>query len=97
MGYSLLDLDISHDSENLIYSTWSRAIYLFNLNKNKHYTFDLTDEVENFACFSIQFNSNSNEIIAATSKGIIYVYDLSSNQSSAVIPFPMFKIQDQRT
>jgi WD40 repeat protein len=87
MGYSLLDLDISHDSENLIYSTWSRAIYLFNLNKNKHFTLDLTNEIENFACFSIQFNSNSNEIIAATSKGTIYLYDLLSNQSQAVFYF----------
>jgi len=82
IGYSLLDIDISNNNENIIYSTWSNSIYLYSILNEKQYSLKLKDLNEPFGVFSIQFNNlNENEILTGTSKGIIYLFDINKNKS----------------
>eukprot|EP01080_Neovahlkampfia_damariscottae_P011497 gene11497-4661_t len=79
VGYSILDIDISKNNENIIYSTWSNEIYLYSILKDKQYPIKLSNDT--FAHFSIQLNPfKQNEILSGTSKGSIYLYDSIKNE-----------------
>eukprot|EP01100_Stratorugosa_tubuloviscum_P003860 TRINITY_DN193_c0_g1_i1.p1 TRINITY_DN193_c0_g1~~TRINITY_DN193_c0_g1_i1.p1 ORF type:complete len:479 (+),score=186.60 TRINITY_DN193_c0_g1_i1:10-1446(+) len=82
VGWSIIDIDISKDQQNVIYSTWSDNIGLFKLDQSS------TDQIDcNLDCesgrtcfFSIKFSADGSKILAGSSDSKIYIFDLLSNR-----------------
>eukprot|EP01124_Arcella_intermedia_P015185 TRINITY_DN216_c1_g3_i1.p1 TRINITY_DN216_c1_g3~~TRINITY_DN216_c1_g3_i1.p1 ORF type:complete len:474 (+),score=62.65 TRINITY_DN216_c1_g3_i1:177-1424(+) len=88
VGWSIISTDYSPDQKWMIYSSWSPYIHLTNIDgqHEDHEALDMRPTASRFCLFSIQFSSDSKEIIGGSSDRSIYIYDLERKERVHKIP-----------
>lgn len=87
VGWSVLDVAFSPDSNYLIYSSWSDCIHLCNIHGDHevHEPLLLCPGEHSFCIFSLMFSADNHEIIGGANDGCLYIYDRESNQRTLKI------------
>lgn len=88
MGWSILDIDISHQGNHFIYSSWSEYIHLCNIrgDEQTHEALYIApSEMYRSAIFTLRFSPDDSEIIAGANSGWIYVYNRERGECSLSI------------
>ncbi|CAD5209744.1 unnamed protein product [Bursaphelenchus xylophilus] len=77
VGWSILDVIVSPDGRDLVYSTWNDAMYQCSLEGTADNWLPLRVEAQEsrFALFSIRFNASGTEIVAGSTDRHMYIYD----------------------
>jgi len=79
VGWSVLDVALSPDGYNIIYSSWCDSIHqvsLFEEDDSKHIALPLdVEEHGRFCIFSLRFSADGFEILGGANDGYIYLYD----------------------
>jgi len=88
VGWSILDVDFSHDGTNIIYSSWSENIQLCNIygDRDVHQTLFLepADRPCRTGIFSLKFTPDDTEIIAGGNNGTMYIFNRERNQRTVM-------------
>ncbi|XP_070187913.1 DDB1- and CUL4-associated factor 11-like isoform X2 [Littorina saxatilis] len=87
VGWSVLDVAFSPDSNYMIYSSWSDCIHLCNIHGDHdvHESLVLSPGEHSFCIFSLMFSCDNREIIGGANDGCLYIYDRESNQRTLKI------------
>jgi len=88
VGWSILDVDFSHDGNYIIYSSWSQNIHLCNIcgDEDVHQALFLApDRPYRTAVFSLRFTPDDSEIIAGANNGTIFIFDRERNERTLMI------------
>nr|XP_006811903.1 PREDICTED: DDB1- and CUL4-associated factor 11-like [Saccoglossus kowalevskii] len=87
VGWSILDTAFSPDGHYIIYSSWSDCIHICNVHgeHNVHDALNLEPEGDRFCAFSVQFSSDSKEIVAGANDGCMYIFDREQNKRTLKI------------
>ncbi|CAD5206673.1 unnamed protein product [Bursaphelenchus okinawaensis] len=82
VGWTILDVIVSPDGRDLVYSTWNDAMYQCALEGDVENWLPLRVEAQEsrFALFSIRFNSSGTEIVAGSTDRYMYIYDRESQR-----------------
>eukprot|EP01121_Diplochlamys_sp_Union-15-3_P007258 TRINITY_DN182_c0_g2_i3.p1 TRINITY_DN182_c0_g2~~TRINITY_DN182_c0_g2_i3.p1 ORF type:complete len:448 (-),score=60.74 TRINITY_DN182_c0_g2_i3:269-1612(-) len=85
VGWSIISTDYSPDKDWLIYSSWSDYVQLCNTSglHEVHEPLCFKPESHRFCLFSIQFSSDSNEILGGSSDRHLYIYDVVKRERIA--------------
>ncbi|KAI6178358.1 Transcription initiation factor IIE subunit alpha [Aphelenchoides besseyi] len=77
VGWSILDVAVSPDGRDLVYSTWNEALYQCSIDDLDENWIPLRVEANEarFALFSIRFNKSGTEIVAGSTDQHLYIYD----------------------
>uniref|UniRef100_A0A914ELB6 Uncharacterized protein n=1 Tax=Acrobeloides nanus TaxID=290746 RepID=A0A914ELB6_9BILA len=83
VGWSILDVCVSPDGRDVIYSTWNDNIYQCSItgnDKDEYWQpFRVNPKDSRFAIFSLRFNNNGSEIVAGSTDGL-YIYNREVNR-----------------
>lgn len=92
VGWSIVDTAFSPDSRFLIYSTWSPCVQLYSVDVGAtgpavgatgpavHEQLDLRPDQARFCLFSLQFSSDSKEMIGGGNDGRVHLYDIEQKR-----------------
>lgn len=100
LSWTITDTCLSPDQHYLVYSSMSPLVHIVNIESaateslanvtEVHDGLDFSsnnnDEYEDFSIFSVKFSTDGRELVAASSDGAIYVYDLLANKVGLQIP-----------
>ncbi|KAI6241181.1 Transcription initiation factor IIE subunit alpha [Aphelenchoides fujianensis] len=77
VGWSILDVAVSPDGRDLVYSTWNEAMYQCGVNDLEENWIPLRVQANEarFAFFSLRFNKTGTEIVAGSTDQNLYIYD----------------------
>lgn len=84
VNWCILDVDLSHDNQFYVYSTWNDCLHFARLtgSSNDVQCLQLNPEIQRFAAFSNAFSNCGKQVIAGCNDSCLYVYDLPSEQRS---------------
>lgn len=87
VGWSILDVAVSHDGEHLVYSSWSDSLHQVGLleSEEKHESLSLQPDDQQFCIFSVSFSSDSRELLGGANDGYLYIYDREKGRQSGRI------------
>lgn len=86
VGWSIIDLDVSPDSQKFIYSSWNESIRLANISGvGHHQALKLGSPDRSLGVFSIRFSPNRVEVIAGCSDNSVRIYDIHKNKQVSKI------------
>ncbi|XP_010778310.1 DDB1- and CUL4-associated factor 11-like, partial [Notothenia coriiceps] len=82
VGWSVLDVCFTPDSQNVLYSSWSDYIHLCSIDgdSENHTALDLNPDERRFCVFSLAASTDGNEILGGANDGCLYVFDLEQNK-----------------
>lgn len=88
VNWCILDVDLSHDNQNYVYSTWNDCLHICRLDGRSTdvQCLRLNPEIQRFAAFSCAFSNCGKEVIAGCNDSCLYVYDLSGDRRSLRVP-----------
>jgi len=88
VNWCILDVDLAHDNQYYVYSTWNDCLHLCRLDGRATdvQCLRLNPEVQRFAAFSNAFSNCGKEVIAGCNDSCLYVYDLDSDRRSLRVP-----------
>ena len=81
VGWSVLDVAVSHAGDCLVYSSWNENLHLVNLSSEtgdkdrQHLPLPLAPDDVQFCLFCVTFSDDDSEIIGGSNDGCIYIYD----------------------
>jgi len=82
VGWSVLDVGVSQDGRQLVYSSWCDSLHFVAVGDDpedeagsQHYNLQLNPRDHNFCIFSVSFSDDSREILGGANDGCLYVYD----------------------
>ncbi|KAI6182621.1 Transcription initiation factor IIE subunit alpha [Aphelenchoides bicaudatus] len=79
VGWSILDVVVSPDGKDIVYSTWNEAMYQCTIDGDESDENWIPLRVEateaRFALFSIRFNNTGTEIVAGSTDQHLYIYN----------------------
>ncbi|XP_060534668.1 DDB1- and CUL4-associated factor 11 isoform X2 [Cylas formicarius] len=81
VGWSIIDVAFSPDSESFVYSTWSSSLHIcptYGSSENQD-PVQLSNTSRRFCVFSVVFSSDSRELLCGANDGCLYVYDRVRN------------------
>lgn len=84
IGWSIIDMDVSPDGKNIIYSTWSEALRMTSLDSGDHHeALPLVPESDvSIGIFSVRFSPNGKEVVAGCNHFNVHIFDLESSRSA---------------
>jgi len=93
VGWSVLDVGVSLDGRQLVYSSWSDSLHFVAIGDDpsddsgsQHYNLQLVPgEQGQFCVFSVKFSGDSREILGGANDGCLYVYDRGANRQTSRI------------
>lgn len=90
VGWSVLDIDCSHNGNHIIYSSWSEYMHIVNIRgeHEQHDALFLNPGPAAYyrtAIFSLRFNQDDTEIVAGANGGYIYIYDMERKERTMKI------------
>ncbi|XP_971729.2 DDB1- and CUL4-associated factor 11 [Tribolium castaneum] len=87
IGWSIIDVAISPDQNQFVYSTWSSSLHLCSVNESSHQEpLSLTNTSRRFCVFSVVFSSDGKEFLCGANDGSLYIYDLQRRGRTLKIP-----------
>ena len=83
VGWSVLDVAVSQDGRQLVYSSWCDSLHFVAISDDpddqtdsQHYNLQLQPQHDSqFCIFSASFSNDSREILGGANDGCLYVYD----------------------
>jgi len=89
VGWSVLDVAVSHAGDCLVYSSWSENLHSVKLTSDEsqrsHVPLPVAPDDVQFCIFSVTFSQDDKEILGGSNDGCIYIYDRPSDQRSGQI------------
>jgi len=93
VGWSVLDVGVSLDGRQLVYSSWSDSLHFVAIGDDpsddsgsQHYNLQLVPgDPGQFCVFSVKFSRDSREILGGANDGCLYVYDREINKQTSRI------------
>lgn len=87
VGWSVLDTQISPDSQHLIYSSWCDYIHQINIygEEERHVALPLSPGDGRFCLFSLRFSEDGLEILGGANDGYLYLFDRIGHEESLKI------------
>ncbi|XP_013791990.1 LEC14B protein-like [Limulus polyphemus] len=84
VGWSVLDIAISPNGQQFVYSSWSEYIHICDIygKQDNHAALFLSPEDRRFCIFSLRFSHDGKEILGSANDECIYVYDRELNKRS---------------
>jgi WD repeat-containing protein 23 len=81
ISWSIIDLDVSPDSQRFIYSSWSESIRMGRIDSitGHHEPLTLGSPDSSLGIFSVRFSPNLFEVLAGCSDNCVRIYDLERN------------------
>ncbi|XP_022703647.1 DDB1- and CUL4-associated factor 11-like isoform X2 [Varroa jacobsoni] len=88
VGWSILDTSVSPDGRLFVYSSWSENLHLCQIDgqSEESVTLELNPLENRFCVFSLKFSANGEEILCGASDTSLYVYSLSAQKRTLLIP-----------
>ncbi|XP_060921016.1 DDB1- and CUL4-associated factor 11 [Labrus mixtus] len=87
VGWSVLDVCFTPDTQHVLYSSWSDYIHLCSIDgdSENHTALDLNPDERRFCVFSLAASTDGNEILGGANDGCLYVFDLEQNKRTLKI------------
>ncbi|KAG7526849.1 DDB1-and CUL4-associated factor 11 [Solea senegalensis] len=87
VGWSVLDVCFTPDSQHLLYSSWSDYIHLCSIDgdSENHQALDLNPDERRFCVFSLTASTDGKEVLGGANDGCLYVFDLEQNKRTLKI------------
>uniref|UniRef100_A0A8D3DYL8 DDB1- and CUL4-associated factor 11 n=1 Tax=Scophthalmus maximus TaxID=52904 RepID=A0A8D3DYL8_SCOMX len=87
VGWSVLDVCFTPDTNHVLYSSWSDYIHLCSIDgdSENHTALDLNPDERRFCVFSLAASTDGKEILGGANDGCLYVFDLEQNKRTLKI------------
>ncbi|XP_062297954.1 DDB1- and CUL4-associated factor 11 [Scomber scombrus] len=87
VGWSVLDVCFTPDTQHVLYSSWSDYIHLCSIDgdSENHTALDLNPDERRFCVFSLAASTDGKEILGGANDGCLYVFDLEQNKRTLKI------------
>uniref|UniRef100_A0A672GJF4 Uncharacterized protein n=1 Tax=Salarias fasciatus TaxID=181472 RepID=A0A672GJF4_SALFA len=87
VGWSVLDVCFTPDTQHVLYSSWSDYIHLCSVDgdSENHTALDLNPDERRFSVFSLAASTDGKEILGGANDGCLYVFDLEQNKRTLKI------------
>uniref|UniRef100_A0AAY5KPC4 DDB1- and CUL4-associated factor 11 n=1 Tax=Esox lucius TaxID=8010 RepID=A0AAY5KPC4_ESOLU len=87
VGWSVLDVCFTPDSQNVLYSSWSDYIHVCSVDGDSetHTALDLNPDERRFCVFSLAASTDGKEILGGANDGCLYVFDREQNKRTLKI------------
>ncbi|KAH0812047.1 hypothetical protein GEV33_010747 [Tenebrio molitor] len=87
IGWSIIDIAVSPDQNQFLYSTWSSSLHLCSISESTHQEpLCLTNTSRRFCVFSVVFSSCGKEFLGGANDGHLYIYNLQRHDRTLRIP-----------
>ena len=81
VGWSVLDVAVSHAGDRLVYSSWCQNLHLVSLSPQPdqdrhHLELSLAPPgLSSFCIFSLAFSNDDSEILGGSNDGCLYIFN----------------------
>ena len=83
VGWSVLDVAVSHAGDRLVYSSWCQNLHQVSLSSHsdqEHLELALAPPGRSSFCiFSLAFSNDDSEILGGSNDGCLYIYNRQEN------------------
>ncbi|XP_056155462.1 DDB1- and CUL4-associated factor 11 [Lampris incognitus] len=87
VGWSVLDVCFTPDTQHVLYSSWSDYIHVCSVDGDSetHTALDLNPDERRFCVFSLAASTDGKEILGGANDGCLYVFDREQNKRTLKI------------
>ncbi|KAK0144625.1 DDB1- and CUL4-associated factor 11 [Merluccius polli] len=87
VGWSVLDVCFTPDTQHILYSSWSDYIHVCSVDGDSecHTALDLSPDERRFCVFSLAASTDGKEILGGANDGCLYVFDREQNKRTLKI------------